>query len=272
MQVSAYIPCYNAQATIREAVSSVLGQDHPPQEIFIVDDGSTERIPELQGVRIVRLAANQGRGAARARAMQEARYELVLGCDASLLLDRAFLSLALPWFEDERVAAVFGWIKEAGLSTASSRWQGRHLFRSDIVQHLTFEKTLASGCFVVRRSSVESVGGFEHMLRSGEDAHLGKRLRAAGFKVIFDPRLFARTELDKGILGVLERYSRWNSPDGFGVWDYLRQINYSLKVMVAADLKAGDIPSAFISLLCPHYQFWARLFIIDVAKGATTIR
>jgi len=124
MQVSAYIPCYNAQATIREAVNSALEQDHPAHEIFVVDDGSTERIPELQGVRIVRLGANQGRGAARARAMQEARYELVLGCDASLQLDRAFLSLALPWFEDESVAAVFGRIIEAGLSTASSRWPG----------------------------------------------------------------------------------------------------------------------------------------------------
>jgi GT2 family glycosyltransferase len=258
MQVSAYIPCYNAQATIREAVSSVLEQDHPPEELFVVDDGSTERMPDLQNVRVIRLGTNQGRGATRARAMEEAKSGLVLACDATLVLDRNFVSTALPWFNDEKVAAVFGRIKEADLSSASNRWRGRHLFRSDAVQELSLEKTLASGCFVVRRSAVERVGGFNRALRFGEDAELGNRLRHAGCTVVFDPRLQARSYLDDGVLCVLERYSRWNSPDGFGICGYVRQINYSIKVMVAADLRARDIPSAFISLLCPHYQFWTR--------------
>jgi hypothetical protein len=43
-----------------------------------------------------------------------------------------------------------------------------------------------------------------------------------------------------------------------GIRDYVRQISYTLKVMVVVDLKAGDIPAACISLLCPHYQFWTR--------------
>jgi cellulose synthase/poly-beta-1,6-N-acetylglucosamine synthase-like glycosyltransferase len=245
----------------------VLEQSRPLEEVFIVDDGSTQSTPELPGVRVVRMETNQGRGAARARAMQEAKYELVLGCDASLMLDRSFLSVALPWFEDTRVAAVFGWIKQVNLSHASNRWCGRHLFRSDMVQHFSLEKTLASGCFVVRRSAVESVGGFNRALRFGEDADLGRRLRAEGYTVIFDPKLYARSDVDNGVLGVLERYTRWNSPGGFGVWDYVRQVNYSLKVMVAADLKAGDLPSALISLLCQHYQFWTNRNISSRLSG-----
>ena len=47
MLVSAYVPCYNSQATIREAVKSVLEQDCPLQEFFVIDDGSTEPLPEL---------------------------------------------------------------------------------------------------------------------------------------------------------------------------------------------------------------------------------
>jgi GT2 family glycosyltransferase len=236
----------------------VLEQSRPLQEVFIVDDGSTESMPELPGVRVVRLGTNQGRGAARARAMQEAKFELVLACDASLRLDRNFLSLALPWFEEEKVAGVFGWVKEADLSSASNRWRGRHLFRSDMTQTLSREKTLASGCFIVRRSSAETIGGFNPALRFGEDADFGNRLRAAGYTVIFDPKLYAASLVVNGVFGVLERYARWNSPNRFGLRDYMRQISYSLKVMVAADLKAGDFPAALISLLCPHYQFWTR--------------
>jgi cellulose synthase/poly-beta-1,6-N-acetylglucosamine synthase-like glycosyltransferase len=190
--------------------------------------------------------------------MQEANFELVLGCDASLVLDRDFLSHALPWFDDEKVAAVFGWIKEAGVPTVSNRWRGRHLFRSEIASCVSLEVTLASGCFVVRRSAVENVGGFNAALRSGEDADLGQRLRGAGYTAVFDPNLFARSVAGNGVLEVLERYARWNTPNGMGVRAYLRQINYALKVMATADLKAGDIPAACISLLCPHYQFWTR--------------
>jgi GT2 family glycosyltransferase len=258
MQVSAYIPCYNARTTIREAVKSVLQQTHQPDETLVLDDGSTDGFAKIAGVRVVRLEFNQGRGTARSRAMQEAKFELVLGCDASLVLDRQFLSRALPWFEDKKVAAVFGWIKEAGPPTASNRWRGRHLFRSDIAHSISREVTLACGCFVVRKSAVEDIGGFNVALRSGEDVDLGRRLREAGYSVLFDPCLFACSVADNRVLEVLERYARWNTPDGMGIWDYLRQINYALKVLVAADLKAGDFPAAFISMLCPHYQFWTR--------------
>jgi glycosyltransferase involved in cell wall biosynthesis len=102
MPVSAYTPCHNAGPTIRDAVKSLLGQSRRPDEIFVVDDGSTDGLPEMEGVRIVRLKVNRGRGSARTRAMQEAKFEFVLGCDSSLVLDRDFLSLALPWFDGSR--------------------------------------------------------------------------------------------------------------------------------------------------------------------------
>jgi len=258
MPVSAYIPCHNAGPTIRDAVKSVFGQSRPPDEIFVIDDGSTVGLPDIEGVRIVRLEVNRGRGAARTRAMQEANFELVLGCDASLVLDRDFLSHALPWFDDEKVAAVFGWIKEAGPPTASNRWRGRHLFRSDMERSICRDAALISSCFVVRRSAVKIVGGFNAALRFGEDADLGRRLRGADYSVVFDPSLFARSVAGNGVLRVLERYARWNSPNRMGIWAYVRQINYALKVMATADLRAGDIPAACISLLCPHYQFWTR--------------
>jgi GT2 family glycosyltransferase len=258
MPVSAYVPCYNAHATIREAVRSVLAQTCRPDETLVIDDGSTDGCGQIGDVRVIRLEFNEGRGAARMRAMKEVQNELVLGCDASVMLDCNFISRALPWFDDERVAAVFGWIKEAGSPTVANRWRGRHLFRSELLHDVSRDLTLASGCFVVRKSAVENVGGFNVTLRYGEDADLGRRLRNAGYDVVFDPALFACSVADNTVPEVLERYARWNTPDGMNTWDYARQINYALKAMAVADLRAGDIPAACISLLCPHYQFWTR--------------
>jgi glycosyltransferase involved in cell wall biosynthesis len=67
-QVSAYLPCYNERSSVRAAAESVLNQVTPADEVFIVDDGSTDGSGNVEGIRVVRLEINQGRGAARARA------------------------------------------------------------------------------------------------------------------------------------------------------------------------------------------------------------
>ena len=256
--VSAYIPCYNERTSVVAAVRSVCNQTIPPDEVFVVDDGSTDGSERLNDVKVIRLNSNQGRGAARAQAMIEASCEFVLGCDASLELDRNFLANAMPWFREPSVAAVFGRIKEAGPTGAANRWRGRHLYRSDLEQSVSRDISLASGCFVVRKSAVQQVGGFNVKLRHGEDAELGRRLRAAGYAVVFDPALFACSFTKNSVGQVLERYARWNNAGRMSIRDYVRQIDYALRIMVFADLRARDLKAAGISLLCPHYQFWCR--------------
>ncbi len=256
MTISAYIPCYNARSTIRDAVQSVLGQTLPPGEVFVVDDGSTDGSAEIAGVRVVSMKSNEGRGAARARAMQEAKYELVLGCDATLKLNDSFLENALHWFADDRVAAVFGEPRDESVGSVGNRWRSRHIFRAGRARSVQHFSLLYTGCSMIRKSAAESVGGFNPELRALEDAELGERLLKAGYDVISDPRLWASTEKPQSVWEVLERYARWNGNETFGVRNYLRQIVYCFKVMAVQDIRAGDIPSVLVSLLSPHYQLW----------------
>jgi glycosyltransferase involved in cell wall biosynthesis len=261
MKASAYVPCYNSRTTIREAVRSIVDQTVSAEEIFVIDDGSTDGSGEMTGVKVIRLNSNAGRGAARARAMAEARHELVLGCDATLALDRHFLEKALPWFTSDRIAGVFGRINGGEALGMADRWRKRHLFQSSMTEGARHHDSLATGCCLVRKSAVEEVGGFNVMMRAGEDADLGERLLAAGFDVIFDPQLKATSVSSNSVLEVLERYARWNTLNRMSVRGYLRQLNYALKVMMVKDLEARDPLAACISLLAPHYQFWRSAFL-----------
>ena len=98
MRISAYIPCYNGAATLRFAIEGMKTQERPVDELFVVDNGSADdsaRVAEKAGVRVVRLDRCLGRGAARARAMAEARHPLVVSCDSAIVLPPDFVAKAV---------------------------------------------------------------------------------------------------------------------------------------------------------------------------------
>lgn len=84
--VSVVIPSYNCAQFLRETVETVLGQTHPPIEIIIVDDGSTDGSLDIarefgNPVRIV-TQPNSGVSVARNRGIDEAKGEWIAFVDA----------------------------------------------------------------------------------------------------------------------------------------------------------------------------------------------
>jgi GT2 family glycosyltransferase len=245
-------------------VDGVRAQTIAPAEVLVVDDGSTdgsiEEIRDLD-VRILTLPRNLGRGEARARAMCEARYELVLCCDATNVLEPAFVEKALAWFDDAQVAAVFGRITQAPAVNVAERWRGRHLFKVDLVQEPVRRMSLSTWGTLVRASAVRSVGGYDRRLRHTEDGELGSRLLAANLDVVYDPRLEVKSIAANTVGQVLERHWRWyGGTHPSATWrEYRKSVAYSIKCMAMDDLRAGDLLSVPLSLFSPHYHFWRSL-------------
>jgi len=249
MKISAYIPCFNNASSIRAAIESVRAQTIPIEEIFVVDDGSSDEsvaIVRDMGLRVIDFGRNMGRGAVRARAMLEAANDIVLSCDATNELIPEFVERALPWFKRDNVAAAFGRIGRGTGKRPGQRWRARHMYKENLVESIRHGASLATWGVVMRRSTVLAVGNFDQALRHTEDAELGVRLLAAGYDVVFAPDLLVRSNKQENWLEVLERYRR--------------QIIYSIKVMAREDLQARDVATVPISLIQPHYQFWMAVW------------
>src|SRR4051794_31702052 len=112
MRVSVVIAAYNAQAYIAEAIESVLGQTVAPDEVIVVDDGSsdgTRGILDRFGKRIMALGqANSGQAVAVNRGLALARGELIGFCDADDLWSPRKLELQLALLDrDGGIEAAF---------------------------------------------------------------------------------------------------------------------------------------------------------------------
>jgi glycosyltransferase involved in cell wall biosynthesis len=84
--ISCIVPVYNGERYLREALDSIMAQTRRPDEIIVVDDGSTDSTRDIvaaYGDDIVYVRqANAGPGAARNRGIGIARGSLVAFQDA----------------------------------------------------------------------------------------------------------------------------------------------------------------------------------------------
>jgi glycosyltransferase involved in cell wall biosynthesis len=109
---SVVIPAYNASGTIREAIDSVLRQTMRPQEIVVVDDGSTDETAAVVASMAERITVvrqdNAGPGAATTAGLRRVSTPFVATLDADdLWLPGKIARQAARFAEDPGLAAVF---------------------------------------------------------------------------------------------------------------------------------------------------------------------
>ena len=191
--VTVVIPAYNEERTIGATVSSVLAQTRPPDQVIVVDDGSTDRTGEIAaqfGATVIRPPSNTGTKAqAQNLALPHAVGEIVVVLDADTVLVPDALEKLLEPFEDPGVAAACSFILPQRIATSWER--GRFI---EYLFGLTFAKAVqnrfrtvlvCSGCFsAYRRSVLERYGGFRPRTMA-EDMDLTWELHAHGERVVF---------------------------------------------------------------------------------------
>jgi len=99
IQFSVIIPAYNAEQTIVDTLRSVLAQTHPPLEVIVVNDGSTDNTEALllahfkDQIVYLPLSRNSGPGHARNAGLAIARGSHIAFQDADDIWHREKLAL-----------------------------------------------------------------------------------------------------------------------------------------------------------------------------------
>jgi len=193
--LSVILPVYNAGPYLDQALRSVLRQADADLEILAVDDGSTDdsaaRLAAWQAIepriRVQRIE-NRGPAGARNAALAMARAPLLAFIDADDLWPADKLALQCARLAAEpRLEAVSGftsWFDRAAENGLEPATDARVVTLFHV--HL--------GALVLRRATLERLGGFDEALRFSEDQDLYMRLREHGlpFTILQRPTLYYR--------------------------------------------------------------------------------
>jgi glycosyltransferase involved in cell wall biosynthesis len=190
--ISIVIPAYNAESTIARAIQGAMSQDYRgPNEIIVVDDGSTDTTPKIvQTFKNVRYICQKNGGPAKARnaGAQASRGEIIFFTDADAIPRPNWISTILVHFDDPLVAVVAGSYGQANpefilASCIQAELDWRHARIGECI------RAFGSYNVAIRRPVFEEVGGFNesYYVASAEDNDLSYRLSTLGYSILFEP-------------------------------------------------------------------------------------
>jgi glycosyltransferase involved in cell wall biosynthesis len=267
LRISLVVPVRNEEESLARLVSSVRAQTRRPDEVLLVDGGSTDRTVELarelaagdERFRIVEAGeASPGRG--RNVGAGEARYPWLAFTDAGIGLDPEWLQrLAEKVEEEPETEVVYGNFDPSTRSffercAAIAYVMPRR--RHGVEGALTRGRFIASS--LMRREVWRRAGGFPDM-RAAEDLIFMERVEAQGARTRWAPRANVRWQLQPDFAGTFRRFALYSKHNVWAgrqrFWHYAIARQYVVALV-------------FVVLALVHSAWWLAVPALGLAARA----
>lgn len=207
MYISVVIPLYNKQNSIAATLQSVLAQTYTNFEIIVVDDGSTDRSPEIaenilreysvsfpkehksyptdcglvyiERLRVIR-KTNGGVCSARNRGIQEAKYDYIALLDGDDLWDKNYLAEQVKLIQDFPEANMWGVnyaVVKNGIKTKCDQGIGEK-YRGYVANYFgtSHNDLFCSSSVIIYKEVFSKIGYFDERIASSEDLDMWYRI------------------------------------------------------------------------------------------------
>ncbi len=206
--VSAVIAVYDGEAYVGEAIDSVLGQTRPPDELVVVDDGSSDSTPEVIAGYGDRLTAiRQGHGgvaSALNRGIEATSREFVAFLDADDLWAPDKLATQLEVLEREAdTDAVFGLVQQFLSDDADPSLADRVVIPS------TPQPGVIKTTMLIRRRALDRVARFDETRVNADFTDWYLRAQEQGLSAHMQQTVVARRRIHGANLGIRRSDRQW---------------------------------------------------------------
>jgi cellulose synthase/poly-beta-1,6-N-acetylglucosamine synthase-like glycosyltransferase len=269
--ISVLIPVFNEAENVRATILSVLNNSRQPDEIIVIDDGSTDntlahaRSIEAQFPGRVRTItkANGGKSSALNRGITESTGDIIIAIDGDTVLHPDCIDAASRPFVHDRVGAVAGKILPACTDTLMEKYQyleyivGQNIDKQ-FISSLGSVHIVPGAVGAWRRSALLAVGGY-----SGdtlvEDQDLTLALLGKNYGIVYSPSAIAYTEVPTTLRSLYLQRFRWT----YGTFQCLYK--YRAYLFGDAALRLGwiSLPYSFIfNIVMPVVALALNLAVI----------
>ena len=204
---SVVVSCYNKKDTIARCLESLLAQKNKPDEITVVDDGSTDGSQDIlrrysSFVRVI-LSSHRGISATKNRGYTESSGDVILFVDGDCVLENNYLVELSRLLSAGDVDCIGGELRalNRGLIARSVEFM-----QNEVQRKWPFGANVA-----YTRRALKASGSFSVEMTAGEDAELYLRILKLGFKSRMVPSILARTVNPSNLLRFIVQRFVWGT-------------------------------------------------------------
>jgi len=252
MEITLVIPGRNSASTIRQCLDSViplLGKNGLTEVIF-VDDGSTDDTASIVATYPIRLITGTGSGPGSARniGFKAACTPLIWFMDSDCTARSDTLEVLKKHLDEEGVSAAGGSYENMlpDSTLACLIQEEIHARHRRMPANVNF---LATFNMLVRRDTLEEIGGFAEEFLKAQDAELSYRIIQQGGRLKFD----IRSKVGHFHPASIRQYL--NTQKNQGYWRVRLYLNHPVRI-------SGDSYSNIFDLLQPPVSVLSILFLL----------
>jgi glycosyltransferase involved in cell wall biosynthesis len=219
MKVTLITTVKNEESSIEKFLYSVNSQTRKPDEVVIVDGGSTDKtvsiIYELLSMikiptRIIKKKGNRSVG--RNTAVKNSSFNIIACTDAGCILDKYWLERIADPFNEPEVDVASGFYKPKTYSIFERCLATYTCTMSDLLDNKNFLPSSRSIAF--RKKAWEKVKGYPEKLDTCEDLIFDKKLKKAGMKFVTVKNAVVYWPQRKNIFQAAVQFFRYAKGDG----------------------------------------------------------
>jgi biofilm PGA synthesis N-glycosyltransferase PgaC len=266
--ISILVPCYNEADNAEETLEAAAAVDYPEFEVIAINDGSRDntaqvldhlvaRIPKL---RVVHLAANQGKSTALNTGALLARHELLVCIDGDALLAPEALRWIAHVFRRGTVGGLAGNPRIRNRSSLLGRLQVGEF--ASIIGLIRRAQTMYGRIFTVsgvicafRKRALEEAGWWSpHTIT--DDIDITWRVQMAGWRVIYEPNAIVWILMPETLRGLWRQRLRWAEGGAEMILSFFRPVI------------SGRVPTLIPTYFnCVLSVIWSYLVLFSLALG-----
>jgi N-acetylglucosaminyltransferase len=218
MTISILIPCYNEEQSIKQCIQGCLSQTRRPDQIIVVDDGSTDRTPEIlaefgHAITVIRVPHNTGnKSKAQEYGLQFVRDEVFVTTDADTFLDQHFVAEVERSFQNQEVSAMAGYIRSIKYNWLTACRELDYLVNQNIyklAQSYIGSIFVIAGCAAAFRTAVfKQHVSFEHDTVT-EDLDFTYKFHKKGLQIQYNNKAIVYTQDPADLHSYINQMRRW---------------------------------------------------------------